>query len=260
LPESILKHESRSIWLLLLGFCAAAALVLSLCADASARLPDNLGVELAGEEREAVIARNSPMTDYVRLSPNADFPRGGTVQKITIHHMAGNLELEALGGFFSQRDRRSSANYGIDSTGRVALYVEEANRAWATSSRANDAQAVVIEVANDETGGDWHVSDEAYESLIALCVDICRRNGIPELRFTGDADGSLTIHKMFAETECPGPYLESRMEEIAQTVTARLRAGSSENAQGDIPLYSIPDGMEYNKSFQTETAQPSDKI
>ena len=228
MPESIPKKETRRVWLLLLGFCAAAALVLVLCADASARLPGNLGAALEGEALETVIARNSPLTEYVCLSPNADFPRKGTVQKITIHHMAGDLDLEALGGFFSQRDRRASANYGIDSAGRVALYVEEQNRAWASSSRENDAQAVVIAVANDETGGDWHVSDEAYQSLIALCVDICRRNGVPELRFTGGPDGNLTIHKMFAETECPGPYLESKMPEIAQTVTTRLQAGAAD--------------------------------
>lgn len=233
MTETASKKEFRGIRLLLLGFCAVVALVLFLCADASARLPANLGVPLEGEERAAAIARNSPMTEYVCLSPNADFPRGGPIRKITIHHMAGDLELEALGGFFSNRDRRSSANYGIDSAGRVALYVEEANRAWASSSRENDAQAVVIEVANDEIGGEWHVSDAAYDSLLALCEDICRRNGIPGLRFTGDADGSLTIHKMFAETECPGPYLESRMEEIARTVTERLRTPPDGASSGE---------------------------
>ena len=44
------------------------------------------------------------------------------------------------------------------------------------------------------------------------------------LVYTGDAEGNLTIHKMFkGETECPGPYLESKMEEIAAEVNERLR-------------------------------------
>ncbi len=111
----------------------------------------------------------------------------------------------------------------IDSQGRVALYVEECNRAWTSSSRENDGQAVTIEVANDQVGGDWHVSDEAYEALLALCTDICRRNGIKSLRFTGDASGNLTLHNMFnSQTQCPGPYLEGRMEEIAREVNRRL--------------------------------------
>lgn len=217
------EKEFRGVWLLLAGFCAAAAAVLVLCAAARAQMPDTVGRVLTQEETEQITARNSPLTSYVYLSPNADFTPRDTVGKVTIHHMAGDLTLEELGASFGRRDRRASSNYAIDSQGRVALYVEERYRAWTSSSPENDSQAVTIEVANDETGGDWHVSDEAYDTLIVLCTDICRRNGISELNFTGDADGNLTIHKMFSsETECPGPYLESKMEEIAEEVNQRL--------------------------------------
>lgn len=222
-----LKGEFRSIWLLLLGFCAAAAVVLALCISFDASLPDNIGRRLTDSEAETVKGRNSALIDYIYLSPNADFPRKDTIRKLTIHHMAGDLSLEALGENFSDRDRRASSNYAIDRSGRIALYVEEQNRAWTSSSRENDNQAVTIEVANDETGGDWHVSDESYEALLTLCVDICRRNGIRELYYTGDAQGNLTIHKMFySGTECPGPYLESKMGEIAAEVNRRLEETS----------------------------------
>lgn len=218
------KNNYREIWILLFGFVVITGIVFTLCMRFYIKLPDNVGRSLTSREQEAVISRNSPLIDYVYLSPNGDFPRNGTIKKVTIHHMAGDLTLEALGESFSQRDRRASSNYAIDSSGRIALYVEESNRAWTSSSRENDSQAVTIEVANDETGGDWHVSDAAYEALIDLCVDICRRNGIKELRFTGDTDGNLTIHKMFnSETECPGPYLEGRIEEIVQEVNERLK-------------------------------------
>ncbi|MCM1189630.1 MAG: N-acetylmuramoyl-L-alanine amidase [bacterium] len=216
------KEKYFSIWLLLGGFPALAALVLALCLIFDGGMPDNVGRTLTGEEKEEVIGRNSPLTDYVFLSPNASFPREGRIEKITIHHMAGNLNLEALGERFSNRDRQVSANYAIDSSGRVALYVEEANRAWTSSSRDNDNMAVTVEVANDEIGGDWHVSDEAYEALIQLCADICRRNGIEALEYTGDEQGNLTTHKMFTGTECPGPYLEGRLEEIAGAVNRLL--------------------------------------
>ncbi len=195
-----------------------------LCINFSAALPDTIGRKLTEEEKTEVIGNNSSLIDYIYLSPNADFPRGSEIRKITIHHMAGDLALEDLGETFSRRDRRASSNYAIDTKGRVALYVEEENRAWTSSSRENDDQAVTIEVANDELGGDWHVSEEAYEALLDLVVDICSRNGIDQLRFTGDADGNLTIHKMFSdETECPGPYLEGRMEEISDEVNKRLK-------------------------------------
>lgn len=217
------KSEFRRVWLLLAGFCAAAGMVLVLCLFSQAQMPDTVGRNLTETERAEIIERNSPLTEYVYLSPNADFPRGDTIHKVTIHHMAGDLTLEGLGASFAQRDRRASSNYAIDSQGRVALYVEEENRAWTSSSADNDNQAVTIEVANDEIGGAWHVSDVAYERLIDLCVDICQRNGIQELRYTGDETGNLTLHSMFSsETECPGPYLTSRMEEIAAEVNRRL--------------------------------------
>ncbi len=217
------KSEYLRTWLILSGFCAASLLVLILCFRASARLPDNVGRVLTGEEKEAAISRNSPLTEYVHLTPNASFPRNQKISKITIHHMADDLSLERLGEVFGNRDRKASSNYAIDRQGRVAMYVEESNRAWTSRSRENDNQAVTIEVANDEIGGDWHVSDVSYEKLIELCTDICRRNGIKELVWTGDADGTLTIHKMFYNnTECPGPYLESRMPDIASEVNERL--------------------------------------
>lgn len=217
------KREFLGIWLLLASFCLLAAASLLSWRLAASEIPDIVGRTLTGEERAEVIARNSPLTDYVYLSGNADFPREGEIEKITIHHMADNIPLERLGEVFAEPDRRASSNYAVDTGGRVALYVEESNRAWTSSSPENDHRAVTIEVANDQIGGDWHVSDASYDALIQLCVDICRRNGIRELVYTGDASGSLTIHKMFSETtECPGPYLESRMPDIAEEVSRRL--------------------------------------
>lgn len=221
-----MRKVIRKYWdvgLLLAAFCASAVLVLISWQSVIRGLPDTVGRPLTQRELAEVMDRNSPMISYVYLSPNADFPREGEICKITIHHMADDIPLERLGEVFAEQDRQASANYAIDGEGRVALYVEEGNRAWTSSSPGNDHQAVTIEVANDETGGDWHVGDAAYEALIELCVDICRRNGMEELTFTGDEQGSLTIHKMFnPDTDCPGPYLESRMPEIAEEVTRRL--------------------------------------
>ena len=218
------RQEFRRIWLLLAVFAASAAIVLPAWRFAGTGIPENAGRPLTAAEQTEIIARNSPLTEYVYLSVNADFPREDAVKKITIHHMADDIPLERLGEVFAEPDRRASSNYAIDTAGRVALYVEEGNRAWTSSSPENDHQAVTIEVANDEIGGDWHVSGESYDALILLCTDICWRNGIEALEYTGDAEGTLTIHKMFSETtECPGPYLEGKMPEIAAEVSRRLK-------------------------------------
>lgn len=171
---------------------------------------------------------NSKLVSYTKISPNSTNPRNHKIDKITIHHMAGNLSVETCGNVFQPTSRQASSNYGVGTDGRVALYVDEANRAWTSSNRANDMRAVTIEVANDGGAPDWHVSDKALEATIALCVDICQRNGIAALNFTGDASGNLTMHKWFAATGCPGPYLESKFPYIAQEVNRRLNGAQPE--------------------------------
>lgn len=226
------REESRFlvIRVLLAIFFVMAAAVLLLYYNSISKLPEYIGRTLTEEEQEQIIERNSPLTEFVYLTGNADFPRAEKIQKITIHHMAGDLSLERLGLSFSKRDRRVSANYGIDSQGRIALYVEEVNRAWTSGDKENDDMAVTIEVANDQFGEDWHVSDAAYNALTQLCADICKRNGITELVFTGDASGNLTLHSMFyKDTECPGPYLKEKMPDIAASVNKRI--AKDENLQ-----------------------------
>lgn len=209
----------------LVAYVAVAIAAICLCGAAFMNMPANVGRELTGDELAQIKQDNSPLIDFALLSPNAHFPREDDILKITVHHMAGDLSLEEVGDQFSDRDRRASSNYGIDSDGAIGLFVEEKNRAWTSSNRENDAQAVTIEVANDETEGAWHVSDAALAALVDLIVDICERNGIHELTYTGDASGTLTTHDMFNDrTECPGPYLKSLMPEIAAEVNARLAA------------------------------------
>lgn len=157
--------------------------------------------------------------------PASHFSRGRSGQKIckfTPHYMAGNLSCQSCVNCWINRD--ASSNYGIDSDGNIACYVEEENRAWTSSSPSNDNQAITVEVANlDNTTG--KISDKAWQALVRLATDICHRYNF-KLNFTGDASGSLTMHKMFAATACPGPWIESHMNELAQTVNHNLNTGN----------------------------------
>lgn len=164
----------------------------------------------------------SSLVSYVKLSPNCTKPRSKKIDTITIHHMAGDLSVEACGEVFAPRSRSASSNYGIGSDGRIACYVEEENAAWTSSSSANDSRAITIEVANCSGSPGWKVSEKAYAALIDLCVDICQRYGF-KLNYTGDKTGNLTMHKWFAPTACPGPYLGGKFQYIADKVNQRLR-------------------------------------
>lgn len=184
---------------------------------------------------------NSPLVTYTRISPNRTVMSNKKNTHIVIHHMSGNLSVETCGAVFAPTSRKASSNYGVDTKGDVGLYCPESDRAWTTGSREIDSKAVTIEVANDQIGGNWHVSDTALNKTIELCVDICKRNGIKELKFTGDKSGNLHAHRWYQSTDCPGAYLYSKFPYIASEVTKRLR--------GSIEPDLIVDGYDYSKVY-----------
>jgi hypothetical protein len=189
----------------------------------------------------------SELASAVMLSPNSA-PRTAKVDRITIHHMAAVSSAEACAASFLPTSRNASANYCIGNDGDLILSVEESRRSFCSSNRENDDRAITIEVSNSERNGDWPVSDAAYATLLDLCEDICRRHGIEELRYTGDTTGNMTLHKWFASTACPGPYLESRMQDIAAEVNRRLNSPVPDEPDGDI-IYRVQVGAFRNRSF-----------
>lgn len=198
---------------------------------------------------------NSNLVDYTKISPNSNNPRKYKIDRITIHHLAGNVDIETACEIFANPEREGSANYIIGTDGRIALCVDEANRAWTSSNAENDNRAVTIEVANDGGDPDWHVSDAALESLIKLCVDICQRNGIERLNFTGDTSGNLTMHKWFAATLCPGRYLGGKFPYIAEEVNRRL-GKEEETSKEDGTIYRIQLGAyRYRKYAERHLAE-----
>lgn len=204
---------------------------------------------------------NSSLVNYKKISPNKTSNRNHKIDTITIHHMAGNLTVEACGEVFAPTSRQASSNYGIGSDGRIGLYVEEKDRSWATSSPSNDHRAVTIEVANDNTKT-WTISDKAYKSLVALCVDICKRNGIPELKWKGDKNlvgkveqQNMTVHRWFAATACPGDYLYNLHSQIAKDVNAQLKKSSPKKLEsGNDIVWELMNGKHKIKINEVERA------
>ena len=132
------------------------------------------------------------------------------ISKITVHHMAGVMDAEACAKMHCNGNG-ASANYYIGNDGLICGGVSEDRRAWTSSSGWNDQKAITIEVSNDVNHEPWTVSEKAYNSLIKLCADICKRYGIKP-HWDGTTYGSLTMHKQYAATACPGTYLEGMIK------------------------------------------------
>lgn len=176
---------------------------------------------------------NSNLISYTKISPNKTSPRNHVIDTITIHCVVGQVSVERIGEIFKNASRQASSNYGIGYDGKIGMYVEEKDRSWCSSSRSNDNRAITIEVASD-TSHPYKVTDEAYRSLINLVEDICRRNGIKELKWKADKSligqvdkQNMTVHRWFANKACPGEYLYDLHSDIAEKVNGRL--------QGTIP-------------------------
>ena len=193
---------------------------------------------------------NSPLVSYTKLSPNNSGKRTHCIDRITPHCVVGQCSVETLGNVFAPASRQASSNYGIGADGKIGMYCEEKNRSWCSSSNANDQRAVTIECASD-TKSPYAMKDVVYQSLIKLCVDICKRNGKTKLLWFGDKDKSLnykpkademviTVHRWFANKSCPGDWLYSRLDDLASKVTAQLGT-SSQNTSSTVkkPLYRV---------------------
>lgn len=193
---------------------------------------------------------NSKLVSHTNLSPNKS-KRTETINRITIHHMAGDLTVESCGNVFANPARKASANYGVGTDGRSGLYVNESDRAWTSSNSTNDQRAVTIEVANTTNGvktQSWEISQKAYDSLINLCVDICKRNGLKKVieiddQMKGKSTAQktkianeynvpagtclLTQHQYFSATACPGPYIQARWKQICNDINKKLGASTA---------------------------------
>ena len=143
------------------------------------------------------------------ISPNTSGIRTAEVSRVIVHHMAGDLSVEACGSIFASPSRQASSNYGIGSDGRIACYLPEEYHPWTSSSYWADDRGVTLEVA-DYNLGDWSPSKAAYRSTVLLCADICARYGI-EPSYTGGTDGTFLEHRMFAATSCPGDWWHEKL-------------------------------------------------
>ena len=175
---------------------------------------------------------NSSLVSYTKLSPNHSGKRTHSIDRITPHCVVGQLSAESICGCFTSTSRQASCNYGIGTDGRVSLCVEEKNRSWCSSSNANDQRAVTIECASDMKAP-YAMNSRVYESLIKLCTDICKRNGKKKLLWLGSKSKALnyspksdemviTVHRWFANKSCPGDWLYSRLDDLAEKVTKNL--------------------------------------
>lgn len=141
--------------------------------------------------------------------------------RVVWHHMAGNLTPKQFLAIM-QSSRQMSPTISIHTDGTVYAWVPEEMRPWTTGSYAADQQALTFELANDQIGGNWHLSDKVIDLAAQIHAEWSKRYGIPTTYSYRGA--GINMHKDWANTACPGPYLESLIKNgtISRKINAYL--------------------------------------
>ena len=203
---------------------------------------------------------NSPLATVTMISPNRTPNRNHSIDTITIHCFVGQVTAKRGCEVFQPSSKQASCNYVVGYDGSIGLCVEEKDRSWCTggydkngnpirvngiSGKSNDYQAVTIEVAC-ESKHPYAITEKAMAALIELCADICRRNGIKQLLWSGNKDlvgqpskQNMTVHRWFANKACPGDYIYQRLGDIAAKVNAKLGAAGAAQVPA-APVSKVP--------------------
>ena len=201
----------------------------------------------------------------------------------TPHQIWGHFNNAALVKILN--DGQASCNYSIHDPGDITLMVDEANRSWCSSSRINDVRACTIEISTDKAYP-YKCTDQALDSLLRLCIDWCKRNGLRKIHWIPDlvpyrypvasggsiGDGKtdankkaanekavvdklnalpaneaiISQHHWYYNKPCAGDYIESKLSWLADETNKAL----AEINVGDIVLMEvteIKDGYAYGK-------------
>ena len=184
----------------------------------------------------------SSLVDIVQITTNSS-PRGNNrIERITPHCVVGQCSAVAVANMKHFKPGGcASATYIIGKDGEVLLNVPEDRRPWTTggdkkvngrTGAQNDYKAITFECASDATTP-YAFRPAVYEKLVAMCIDICKRYGRNKLIWFSTPQEAeaykvkenemiLTWHRWYATKSCPGDWMYSRGQDLANRVNAAL--------------------------------------
>lgn len=160
--------------------------------------------------------------------------------RIVLHHMAAVLTAKECGRLFQRKGYGASTHYGVGNDGKIALYVDEKNTAYANGDWEVNCKSVSIEISNSKTGGEWKVGSKALNSTIELVADIAIRNNLGKLV----KGKNLVWHSMYFATACPGDYLRSKMDYIVKEANKLINDKSEKKPDKISVIYQVWDDVQ----------------
>ena len=129
--------------------------------------------------------------------------RVGTINKIVLHHNAGNLTIR--GCYNVWQDREASAHYQVQSDGRIGQLVWDKDTAWHAGNFDANSTSIGIEHA-DCQANPWKISDACLENGAHLVAALCKYYKLGRPTWMKN----VFPHNHFSSTECPASIAGSQ--------------------------------------------------
>lgn len=157
--------------------------------------------------------------------------RAGTINKIVLHHNAGNLTIR--GCYNVWQDREASAHYQVQSDGRIGQLVWDKDTAWHAGDFNANATSIGIEHADCQTRP-WMISNACLENGAHLVAALCKYYKLGRPTWMKN----VFPHSHFSATECPASIAGSQnaayMKRAQEWYDAMMK-GSSKPAPKPAP-------------------------
>lgn len=150
--------------------------------------------------------------------------RAGTINKIVLHHNAGNLTIR--GCYNVWQDREASAHYQVQSDGRIGQLVWDKDTAWHAGDFNANATSIGIEHADCQTRP-WMISAACLENGAHLVAALCKYYKLGRPTWMKN----VFPHSYFSATECPASISGSQnaayMKRAQQWYDAMMKGSSA---------------------------------
>lgn len=161
---------------------------------------------------------------YSKISPNT-YGKRTKIENIIPHCFVGSPSVEKGTNVFSGKGYKYSCNYYIDAEGNIGGVLPEEYASICSSNKKADMSSITIELAC-KVIYPYEMTQKTVDSLVKLCVDICKRHNIKALKWSekksdriNHIDGcNVGVHRDYAKKSCPGDWLYQRMGNVVDRV------------------------------------------
>jgi len=230
-PDSVVGRQARIRRLLLLAAVVGIAAIVILLATVTAS-PSSAGNPKGLAPYEPVYPRAVTGLEVPLGFTDCDAPRvrtgrdhagddqhavAPTIDRFVIHH-TGALE-DQLGYFSSCNDRSSAPTFYLRTDGSVFELIRPGAKPASTGPDWN-WRSLAVETLDATGAPEYGVTDAQLEELAQMIAwlatfDGRSLDGVP-VSFTIDREHVVSHRETLPGTECPGEFLQSRMDRIVE--------------------------------------------